>query len=371
MSTKNVNTNLIFENLSTINNLCASLKAVCDNAAKEIEKISKAGSELKSYDGTLANKSELQNGDVITVYEARWDVNVSDTIINMSSNFNTTNVISSIDNLVTELNENEAIVEFIEQEINNLIIELSNNETLRDEYNNSFNSLRESIALDGKSAVNDKFVKISDDYVQYWTDEPLRFEYNPKTGAYLIFQGSVAMGWTNRDGITNYYKALTNLKGGKEQENLQQEEVVEEKPEEGVEGKQEVTKEEKNNEPEEIFDVDVPDYVRKEILEYVHEETSPLSSEYSRQKAYNELSDMAKQIINKEIVIVPKEINHYVEAHEDIVVPEGKILTDIGYRNAIEGEVLHYDADKNKYYVSNGGMGFSPEKLVNGEFIDK
>lgn len=34
MSTKNVNTNLIFENLSTINNLCASLKAVCDNAAK-------------------------------------------------------------------------------------------------------------------------------------------------------------------------------------------------------------------------------------------------------------------------------------------------------------------------------------------------
>ena len=360
-----VNTKVIFENLSKINELCGILKSICNSASNEVSKIATAAEELKNYDGQLSYQfNNNATGEIITKY--KWNIKVPDNYININSNFDTTEVISSIDALINELNTNEAIVEFIENEINEMTKSLS-----PDEATESFESLRGNIALDGKSAIDNKFVNISDKNVQYWTDEPLRFEYDPKTGAYIILQGTVAMGWTNRDGITNYYKALTNLKGGKEQENLQQEEVVEEKPEEVVEGKQEVTKEEKNNEPEEIFDVDVPDYVRKEILEYGLEETSPLSSEYSRQKAYNELSDMTKQIINKEIVIVPKEINHYVEAHEDIVVPEGKILTGIGYRNAIEGEVLHYDADKNKYYGSNGGMGFSPEKLANGEFIDK
>ena len=146
---------------------------------------------------------------------------------------------------------------------------------------------------------------------------------------------------------------------------------VEEDEKDKEEIDEEKIEEEKSDEAEQIFDVDLPNSVSEEIANYLLVVTSSVSSNYEKEKAYNDLSELAKKIIDKEIVVVKKEIHHYVEAREDIIVPEGKILINIGYRNALEGEVLKYNPDKNKYYSSSGGMGFSLENMANGKLVDK
>ena len=90
-----------------------------------------------------------------------------------------------------------------------------------------------------------------------------------------------------------------------------------------------------------------------------------------KETAYNNLSDTAKQIVDEQLKVITKEIHHYAEAHEDIVVPYGKILTGIGYRNALGGEILRYNQNDNKYYSDSGGMGFEVEDICKGKFTDK
>lgn len=362
-----VDTKTIFENLSNINELCGSLKSICEGASSEVSKIAEAAQALKNYDGQLSKRFEtIINDDTKQISEFRWNVTVPDNYININSNFNTSDVTTAIDNLINELNTNESIVEFIEQEINNLIAELSVNEDLKDAYNNSFESLRKNISLDGYSAINNKFVKISDDYVQYWTDEPLRFEYNPQTGAYLIFQGSVAMGYTNREGLMSYYNALTKVNEEKESK----EEVVESVPltEEG----EEIVDEEKDEVVEEVpLTEDGDEIIQPEEYNDTVDEGSVVGtiSSTASDVANDTLPTTAnnqnlKTLINeKKDIYVPKDLSLYKSNGEKFVIDNGIFkytVNDVGNEE--------YTCSMND---KGGVIGFSIEDMENAILIEK
>ena len=92
-----------------------------------------------------------------------------------------------------------------------------------DEYAEAFESLRNDISTNSNAAKNGDVVNISDKYADYWTDNPLKFTKDDKTGQYLIEQMDsdgnwVAMGWTTREVAAEYADKVSKIQ--KESENV-------------------------------------------------------------------------------------------------------------------------------------------------------
>ena len=203
--------------VSKILDSIAAISAQIVTSQESLEQIKNSLSDVSSYSKTLADyDSKIKNinhnkeNNVLTTTTTSWSISVPNNLQNASKNINARIEYScdQLDRLNIEINNSEEIALYIESQINDLGKNLSTTYLTQ-----AFGSLSANIALDEYKAAANKFVSISDKNMKYWTDKPLQFQWDSKTGSYLILQEDsngklVGMGWTSRENVINYYSSL-------------------------------------------------------------------------------------------------------------------------------------------------------------------
>lgn len=167
--------------------------------------VSNNAEQLAKYDGEIKyiNHITVDNNKLLST--VIWIISVPNNLQNASKNINARikDSVEWLERLNTEINNSEEIALYIESQVNDLSKNLSTTDLVT-----AFSALSTNIAMDEYSVARKKFINISDKNMKYWTDKPLQFQWDSKTGAYLILQSGVAMGWTDRDSVINYMKEL-------------------------------------------------------------------------------------------------------------------------------------------------------------------
>ncbi|MGN1029828.1 MAG: hypothetical protein ACI4P7_07030 [Bacilli bacterium] len=172
--------------------------------------VSNNAEQLAKYDGEIKyiNHITVDNNKLLST--VIWLISVPNNLQNASKNINARikDSVEWLERLNTEINNSEEIALYIESQVNDLSKNLSTTDLAT-----TFSALSANIAMDEYSVARKKFVNISDKNMKYWTDKPLQFQWDSKTGSYLILQEDsngklVGMGWTDKEGISNYVKEI-------------------------------------------------------------------------------------------------------------------------------------------------------------------
>ena len=354
--------NEIFETLIDIETELSNCREHLQNINDTFSDVAKSSIKLYNY-----NEHPKINGiDQKGKYTNSWSISVPDALQKADINFKPImeETESAIDDLNNQINNDEDIAHYIESQINELEKNMDSSQLAL-----AFGALSSSIAIDSYGVANNKFVTISDENMQYWIDNSLQFQWDSKAGAYLILQKDsngnlVAMGWTDRNSVLNYVKKLEEISNNVDNDTSDQKK----------DNNSSDQNQEKESKVSSIYDTELTDSEIEEIRQYANADI--LGTESEKKDVYSKLSDRAKDIIDGKIEVVEKTIPDYVDNREDIVIPKGKILSNIGTSNAVPGDVLKYFPDKGKYYKINdngeaSGMGYTLNDLADGKWIDQ
>ena len=192
-----------------------------NNILNKIKNINSKCELHQKYNNTFASAKESFNHyipgttdriEYIQVNWSTWKTTGSDTIIKELSNIN--NLLTDLSSMLIDIgilvDKSLISIENID-EYNKMINEaLISGTAITDELLiSSFEKLKDNITWDEYSAANKTWSGVKDENLKYWTDKPLIFEKDEKTGSYLIKQQDnngnwIAMGWTNKETVLSY-----------------------------------------------------------------------------------------------------------------------------------------------------------------------
>ena len=214
----------------------------------------------------------------------------------------------------------------------------------------SFDEIQDSIATSATAAVDGDFIKISDEYEKYWTDGKLKFVEHEETGTYQIQQLDengiwVVMGYTTKEAYEEYLKKINNSNEKEQQTKDRQQTLSNTRPD----GTKTMYKDE------------IPGDVNQEVENYIKnciEDGVKIGEPYNeKHSSYNNLSDTAKQIVDRKIQVIEKTVAHCAETLDEYVVPKDKVLVvPNSISNALEGQTLKYNPETGKYHIFEGGI---------------
>lgn len=381
----------VLEALEIIPKEVASANDTLSNIKKYLDSVSDSAKTLAGYNGAIKNISYASKDNIKTTTTTKWVISVPNELQSASKNINARieDLLEWIDRLNTEINNSEDIANYIETQVNQLGQNLSTTDLAA-----VFGALSSSIALDEYKAASNKFVSISDGNLKYWTDKPLQFQWDSKTGSYLILKNGVAMGWTDKDSVINYVKNLEECNNQLTSEATSS--VLDNVSSITNVGVTSAVAAGVNSviNPEENLSYDIESNSKDVGTSYIKEETrrtvdisdTNIQQElkkYAMAKAdkintskekgvYQSLSDDAKAIVDGNAIIINDTIQSKVDHRSDIVIPENKDLYINGSNENYSGCTFRYYEDTGKYQMvmSNGeeaSAKFSLYEMSNAE----